>query len=112
MCHVRFDQVASAESTAERELSGENGGGDDAGEFTGILTRVCGMRSSDAEHVEHSCLRLQDGATSQGADFYRRHRDTDLEITTKTTVGQQCNTVPEETAYFFINVMQLALSTT
>jgi hypothetical protein len=38
------------------------------------------MGATDAEEVEHGALRLENGATAQGADFNGGHRDADLEI--------------------------------
>ena len=37
------------------------------------------MCASDAEEVEHSGLRLQNGAAADGSDFDGRHADGDLE---------------------------------
>lgn len=81
MLHVGLDEVAGGEGTAEREFTGEDGGADDAGEPASVLAGVGGVRTSDAEHIEHGALRLEDGAASQGTDFKTGHGDGDLKST-------------------------------
>lgn len=81
MLHVGPDEVAGGEGTAEGEFAGEDGGADDAGETAGVLAGVGGVGASDAEHIEHGALRLEDGAASEGTDFETGHRDGDLEST-------------------------------
>lgn len=83
MCHVRLDQVACRESTAERKLTGQDGGTNDSGQATGVLSGGRGMGSSDTKHVEHSALGLKDGASTEGTNFERGHGDGDLERSTE-----------------------------
>jgi hypothetical protein len=61
--------MTRGQGTAERKLASEDGCTDDAGETAGIVTRVGGMRASDAEDVEHSALGLKDSATAKSSDF-------------------------------------------
>lgn len=81
---MSLDQVASSEGAAERQFACQDSRGNDSGKSAGIVTRVGGMGSPDAEKFQHRALRIQDGAAAESADFQRRHRDGDLERATKT----------------------------
>ena len=76
--------MASGQCTATRHFSSEYTGGDNAGEFASVVSRVCWMRTSDTKHIEHSTLGFEDRTATQGAHFDRRHRDTDLKIASET----------------------------
>lgn len=84
MLHVGLDKVACGKSRAERELASQDGGGNYACQTAGILARVRRVGSTDAEHIEHSGLWLEDGATTQGTNFQRGHRDGDLKVSAET----------------------------
>lgn len=77
--HVCLDEVARSEGRAQRQLAGQHGGGDDAGEEACVLAGCDGVGAAHAEHVEHGGLGLEDGAAAQGADFDGGHGDGDLE---------------------------------
>lgn len=80
MSHVCFHQVTSGQGRAQREFTSEGSRTDDTGETTGVVTGVSGVRATDTKEVEHSRLRLEDGAAAEGADFKRRHGDADLQV--------------------------------
>lgn len=69
MLHVRSHQVTSSEGTAERQFTSEHSRGNDAGQASGVVSRVCGVRSPDTEDVEHGALRLKNGTTTQSSDL-------------------------------------------
>lgn len=81
MCHVRLDQMPGREGAAQTELAGQYGSGNDTREALRILAWVRGVGAAHAEEVEHGALGLEDGTTTDGTDFDRRHGDGDLEIT-------------------------------
>lgn len=83
MGHVGPDEVTGREGTAQRELAGQGGGGNDARETAGVFTGVGGVGAADAEHLEHGGLRLQDGAAAEGAYLEGRHGDGDLKRSVK-----------------------------
>ena len=115
MGHMGLNQVASRKSTAKGQLAGQDGSGDNASQTPGVLTRVGRMRTADTEHVEHGRLGLEDGATAKGADFNRRHRNRDLEVSTeaiKHVSYAPSSIIRGMDTHFLMRVMQLALSTT
>lgn len=77
--HVRADQVTGGQGRAERKLTGQHRGRDDARQPSRVLTRAGGVGTTHAEHVEHRRLGLENGAAAKSADLDRRHRDRDLE---------------------------------
>lgn len=84
MRHVRLDQVASRERRAQRQLTSQHSGGDDAGEKASVLAGSDGVGATHTKYVKHGGLRLENGATAQGADFDGRHRNGDLKRATET----------------------------
>ena len=48
--------MASGKGTAEGQFTGKDGCTDNAGKTTSVVSGVGGVRSPDAEHVEHSSL--------------------------------------------------------
>lgn len=78
MSHVRADKVAGGKGCAETEFTGEDGGGHDTGEASGVVTGAGWVSATDTEEVKHGSLSLEDGAAADSADFYRRHRDADV----------------------------------
>lgn len=84
MRHVSLDQVAGGESTAEGQLTRQDGCRDNASKAAGVVSGVGGVRSSDAEQLQHGSLGVQDGATAKGADFQRGHGNGDLERAAET----------------------------
>jgi hypothetical protein len=79
--HVGLDKVASGKRSAQAELTGQDGGRDDAGQLASVLTRGGGVRTTDTEHLKHGGLRLENGTATNGADLNRGHGDGNLEIT-------------------------------
>lgn len=75
MLHVCLDKMPGSESTAERELTGQNSGSDNASQPPGVLSWAGGMRATDAEKVKHRTLGVEDGAAAKSADFDGRHGD-------------------------------------
>jgi hypothetical protein len=69
MRHVGTDQMTSRQGAAERQLAGQNGGSHDAGQASGVLAWAGRVRATDAKHVEHGGLGLEDGAAAEGADL-------------------------------------------
>lgn len=80
MSHVCPHKMASGKGTTQTDFAGKNGSSHDSSELPGILARICWVGPSDAEEVEHSALRFQDGPASNRADFDRRHGDTNLKV--------------------------------
>ena len=80
MCHVRLDKMSGGERAAQTELTGQNASGHDPSETASIVTWVGGMGAFDSEEVEHCILRFENGATTNGADLDRWHRNADLKI--------------------------------
>jgi len=113
MAHVRPHQVSGGQRRTQRELAGKYTSSDDLGELTCVLAWACGVRAAYAKHVEHSGLWFEDGAATDGADFYAGHGDGDLEVAVETAkvVSGVRNEVEVGHAYFFMTVMQLLLST-
>ena len=68
------DEVACGKRADERELTGHDGGGDNASELLRVLARVGEVCALDAEHLEDGALGRKNGSTTDGADFNRRHR--------------------------------------
>lgn len=79
--HVRADEMAGSKSTAQGQLTSENGGGDNTGETARVVTRARRVSAANAEEVEHGGLGLEDGATAESTDFERGHGHGDLEGT-------------------------------
>lgn len=77
--HMRADEMAGSESTAQGQLTSEDGGGDNTGETARVVTRARRVSAADAEEVEHGGLGLEDGAAAESTDFERGHRHGDLE---------------------------------
>jgi hypothetical protein len=84
VCHVGLDQMTSSESCTKRELTGKNTSSNNTCELASIVTGVCRMGTTDAKQVEHGGLGLENCTTTNGTNFDTRHRDRDLEVTTKT----------------------------
>lgn len=84
MRHVSLDQVAGSKGTAEGQFTSQDCRGNDAGKAAGVVARVGGVRSSDTEQLQHGALGVQDGATTESADFQRGHGDGDLERAAET----------------------------
>jgi hypothetical protein len=61
--------VAGRKSGAERQLTGQNGGRDDASQPPGVLAGAGGVRTTDTEHVEHGSLGIENGAAAESTDF-------------------------------------------
>ena len=80
VCHVCADQVPGSEGRAETELSRENGGRDDPGEHSCIVSWRRGVRAADAKEIQHRRLAFKDGSAADGADFDTGHRHGDLEV--------------------------------
>ena len=113
--HMRLDQVASSKSRAKRKLTGQDSRRDDAGQPPGVFAGASRVRTTDTQHVEHGCLRLENRTAAQGANFERRHRDGDLQGSTEAIhelAKLVCSSRPPNVTHFFMMVMQLALSTT
>ena len=83
MLHVCPDEVTGRESAAERQLTGKHSGSHNAGKTASILARMSRVWAANAQHVEHSGLRVENGTSTKSADLERRHGDGDLERTTK-----------------------------
>ncbi len=107
--------MTGSKGAAETEFTGENPCTHNASEFSGVIAWICGMRTSDAEEIQHSALRLENGATTNGPDFDRGHRDADLEIAIVAEERRQhlssWSDRHGKPTYFRITVMQLLLST-
>ena len=67
--------MSSGERTTKTKLTSENAGCDYPCKLASVITRICGMCSSNAEEVKTGRLRLQHCATAYGADLYAGHRD-------------------------------------
>ena len=87
MCHVSFDQVSGSKCGTETQFAGEHGRSHDTGQATRVLAGIGGVGATDAKHVEHAGLCLEDGAAADGADFDGGHRDGNLEVTVVTLYG-------------------------
>lgn len=83
MGHVRLDQVAGSQSTAQRQLTGEDGSTDDACQASRVVAGVGRVGATDTQHVEHGTLRLQDGSSAKSAHLDRWHGDGNLERSTE-----------------------------
>ena len=75
VAHVCFDEVTGSQRTAQRQFTGQDTSSDNAGQTTGVVTRIGGMSAAHSEEVEHGCLWLEDSTTTDGADFDTWHRD-------------------------------------
>lgn len=64
MRHVALDEVTRCECRAEGQLTRQDTGGDDAGEFARVVAGVGGVGAAHAEEVEHSGLGFEDGAAA------------------------------------------------
>jgi hypothetical protein len=64
MLHVSADQMAGRQSTAEGQLASQDSSGNDACEALGVGAWAGWVRATDAEHVEHGTLRVEDGAAA------------------------------------------------
>lgn len=71
--HVRSDEMSCGERTAERELASKDGRTDDAGQATGVVTGVRGVRAAHTEHVKHGALRFENCTTTERPDLERGH---------------------------------------
>lgn len=69
MRHVSLDQVAGSEGTAKRQFTRQDSRSNDAGKTAGVVSRVGGVRSSNTEQLQHRALRVQNGASTESADF-------------------------------------------
>lgn len=87
MLHVSPHQVAGSEGTAQRQLTGEGGSSDDTGQAAGIVSRVGGVRTSDPEHVEHSALGFENGATTKSSNLQRGHGHGNLQGSIEAEAG-------------------------
>lgn len=80
MCHVRFDKVARSKCGAQAQLSRKNSGSDNSSKLPSIVTWVGGVGTTDTEQIKHGRLSFKNSATTDCADFDRRHRHGDLEV--------------------------------
>ena len=80
MLHVRLDQMSGGQGRHETELAGHDGGCDDTGEALGVGTRLSGVSTGDAEHVEHRPLGREDSSAAYGSDLDGRHGHGDEEV--------------------------------
>lgn len=46
------------------------------------------MGTTNTEKIEHSTLGFEDSTTTDGSDFYTRHRDRDLKMALAGSIGQ------------------------
>lgn len=53
VAHVSLDEMASSERTAQAKLTGQDTGGNDAGELTSIVAWLCHVSATHAEKIEH-----------------------------------------------------------
>jgi hypothetical protein len=81
---MSLDQMASSKGCTKRQLTSKDTSSNDTCELTSIVTGVCRVCTTDAEQVEHGGLGLENCTTTNGTNFDTRHRDRDLEVTTKT----------------------------
>jgi hypothetical protein len=81
---VSFDKVTGSKRCAERQLTGKDTSGDNTRELTGVITGACRVSTTDAKQIEHGRLRLENCATTNGADLNTRHRDRDLKVAMET----------------------------
>ncbi|OHE99304.1 hypothetical protein CORC01_05345 [Colletotrichum orchidophilum] len=56
----RPDEMASRQGAAKTQLARQRGSGDDTRQETGIRTRLCVVRATDAEKVEDAAPGIQD----------------------------------------------------
>jgi hypothetical protein len=61
--------MTSSEGTAERQLAGQDSAADNSSKTAGIVTRICWVRPSDAQQVEHSPLGLENRTTTERTDL-------------------------------------------
>ena len=76
------DEVARGEGTDEGELASHDGRSDDACKLLCVLAWVRGVCALDTEHLEDGTLRCEDGATTDSANFNRRHGNGNPKILT------------------------------
>jgi hypothetical protein len=78
--HVRLHQVARGQSRVQTELTGQDGSGHNAGEFSCVVAGVGQVGTTDSQHVKNGTLRLKDGTASDGADFDGGHGDGNAKV--------------------------------
>ena len=69
VCHVRLDEMTGAQRTVERQLTGQDTGGNDTSELPGVVTGRCWVSAAYAKEIEHGGLGLEDGTAADGTDF-------------------------------------------
>jgi hypothetical protein len=69
MRQMRTNEVAGGQCRQQRKLASHDGSRNDACQSPSVLSRLCGMCSLDAKHVQHGLLRRKDGATAYGANL-------------------------------------------
>jgi hypothetical protein len=72
--------MTGSKGSAQTELTGQHGGGNDARQLAGILTGGGWVSTADTQKVQHGSLAFKDGTTTNGADLDGRHRHSDLEV--------------------------------
>ena len=78
--HVGLDKVTGREGSAQAELTGENGGGNDTGELASVLTGGSGVSSTDSQEIQHGSLAFEDGTSANGADLDGGHGYSNLKV--------------------------------
>jgi hypothetical protein len=76
---VSPDKVTSGQSTAQRKLTSQDGGTNNTGQTTGVVSGVSRVRSPDAKKVKHGALGLENSTTTKSSDLKRGHRNRNLE---------------------------------
>ena len=78
MAHVRLHQMSRGQRRTQREFASKYTCSYNSRKLSSIVARVGGMRATDTEQIEHCCLRLEDGATTNSTDLDARHGHGDL----------------------------------
>lgn len=87
MGHMRSHQMTCCKRAAKTQFSGKNTRSHDTGEAARIFPWIRGVSTSNTQEIEHSALRLENCATTNGANFDRWHRHANLEITIEAKRG-------------------------
>lgn len=83
MSHVGLHEVTGRKSRAKTEFSSEDTSCNNTSELPCVISRICGVWSTHTEQIEHGGLRLEDGSSTNRADFDTRHRYGNLKATTQ-----------------------------
>lgn len=83
--HVGSHEMARGQCRAQTQFSSEHCSSHNPCQLTGVVTGVRGVRPAHSKQVKHGRLSFKDSTTTNSSDFNGRHRDSDLEVTIKTS---------------------------